>query len=68
MLKILGYSKVYNLFISGDGLMIYQNERWTLRGIISAGVSDPEIGQCKLMEYVVFTDTSSFASWVQSNL
>lgn len=46
--------------------MIYRNNRWMLRGIVSAGLSDANSGYCKLRDYVVFTDVALFASWVRS--
>lgn len=52
----------------GGGLTLYRNNRWTLRGIVSAGLSDANSGACKLMDYVVFTDVSLFTSWIRNNL
>lgn len=48
--------------------MIYQNDRWTLRGIVSAGVSDLNTKSCKLTDYVLFTDVSQFSSWLRAYL
>lgn len=53
---------------SGGGLTVYHENRWTLRGIVSAGLSDANTGACKLMDYVVFTDVSQFFSWINSNI
>lgn len=53
---------------SGGGLTLYRNNRWILRGIVSAGLSDANSGACKLMDYVVFTDVSLFRTWIQSNI
>lgn len=52
--------------ISGGGLTLYHNNRWSLRGIVSAGLSDANTGACKLMDYVVFTDVSLFSTWIRT--
>lgn len=51
---------------SGSGLMINNNGRWFLRGIVSAGQTKG-IG-CNLQEFVVFCDVSKHLPWLQSNL
>lgn len=48
--------------------MIYRNDRWVLRGIVSAGVTDPNTRTCKLSDYVIFNDVSQFSSWLRTNL
>lgn len=56
-----------DFLFSGGGLTLYHNDRWTLRGIVSAGLSDANTGACKLMDYVVFTDVTYFTSWIRTN-
>lgn len=46
--------------------MIYRNNRWMLRGIVSSGIKDPETRRCKLTDYVVFTDVFLFVPWIQN--
>lgn len=60
--------KIKPIFVSGGGLSIVRQNRWTLRGIVSAGLSDANTGACKLMDYVVFTDISMFTDWIRSFL
>lgn len=53
--------------VAGGGLTLYHENRWVLRGIVSAGLSDANTGSCKLMDYVVFTDVTYFTSWIMTN-
>lgn len=46
---------------------MYQN-RWTLRGIVAAGINDPDTNGCKLTEYIVFTDIAKYADWIQNHI
>ncbi|XP_059616531.1 uncharacterized protein LOC132261647 [Phlebotomus argentipes] len=51
---------------SGGGLIMYENGRWQLRGVISIAIKHPVTGVCDLREYVVFTDAAKFTSWIRS--
>ncbi|GAB0099245.1 Serine protease gd [Sergentomyia squamirostris] len=51
---------------SGGGLIMYENGRWLLRGIISIAIKHPVSGVCDLREYVVFTDAAKFTNWIRS--
>lgn len=51
---------------SGGGLIMYENGRWQLRGIISIAIKHPVSGVCDLREYVVFTDAAKFTNWIRS--
>ncbi|XP_059610639.1 serine protease gd-like [Phlebotomus argentipes] len=50
---------------SGSGLLIYEDHRWQLLGIISVAVKHPISGLCDLSQYVVFTDVSKFVQWIE---
>lgn len=50
---------------SGSGLAFKINNRWTLRGIVSAALADPITSTCNLGEYVVFTDVAKFVGWIK---
>lgn len=50
---------------SGGGLIMYEDSRWQLRGIISLALADPNTGACNLKQYVVFTDVAKFLDWIQ---
>lgn len=47
-------------------MSLLHNNRWTLRGIVSAGINDANTGGCKLTDYVVFTDVAKFIDWIRS--
>lgn len=51
---------------SGGGMTFYINNKWILRGIVSAALADPILNTCNLGEYVVFTDVAKFISWIKS--
>ncbi|TMW46184.1 hypothetical protein DOY81_008736 [Sarcophaga bullata] len=51
---------------SGSGLMINNNGRWFLRGIVSNGQTKG-LG-CNLQEFVVFCDVSQHLPWLRNNL
>ncbi|XP_075170253.1 serine protease gd-like [Haematobia irritans] len=51
---------------SGSGLMINRNDRWYLRGVVSAGQTKQQ--RCNLLEYVVFCDVAKHRDWVEQNL
>lgn len=49
---------------SGNGLAIWQNGAWFLRGIVSAAIDDPYLNRCGQNEYVILTDISKFSAWI----
>lgn len=49
----------------GSGLMVYRNNRWMIRGIVSAGLTNGKNGQCILTEYIIFTDVAKFLPWIR---
>uniref|UniRef100_A0A0A1WV43 Serine protease gd n=1 Tax=Zeugodacus cucurbitae TaxID=28588 RepID=A0A0A1WV43_ZEUCU len=51
---------------SGGGLMLNRNGAWTLRGIVSVGITNR--GQCDLTQYVIYCDLAKHYSWVRSNI
>lgn len=51
---------------SGGGMTFKVNNKWMLRGIVSAALSDPIVNSCNLAEYVVFTDAAKFVGWIRS--
>ena len=51
---------------SGSGMTMLRNNRWVLRGIVSASLADPVLNSCNLAEYVVFTDMAKFDHWIRS--
>lgn len=44
--------------VSGNGMAIWQNEAWFLKGIVSTAVGDPNLNRFAL------TDTSKFNAWI----
>lgn len=53
---------------SGSGLMLNQDGKWFLRGLVSVSLKDSTTGSCDLHEFVVFTDVASFVSWITTLL
>ncbi|KAL5273817.1 hypothetical protein ACFFRR_000523 [Megaselia abdita] len=55
---------------SGGGLAIHRNEKWFLRGTVSAalGLKDGSHPQCDLTNYVVYSDVAKFIPWINSYL
>lgn len=51
---------------SGGGLMLSRNGLWTLRGVVSAGLTSQ--GHCDLSQYVIYCDLAKHISWVRSNI
>ncbi|XP_037933104.1 serine protease gd-like [Teleopsis dalmanni] len=55
---------------SGAGLMIFKNDRWMLRGTVSAMVPvegasrNATSGRCSDNQYVVYTDVAKFLDWI----
>ncbi|KAJ2940195.1 hypothetical protein O0L34_g11761 [Tuta absoluta] len=52
---------------SGGGLYLLEGGRWRLRGVVSLSLR-PDTGDstCNLNEYIVFTDSAKYISWIQS--
>ncbi|KAJ6635913.1 Serine protease gd [Pseudolycoriella hygida] len=50
---------------SGGGFALNINNKWMLRGLVSAALADPIVNTCNLGEYVVFTDAAKFVSWIR---
>lgn len=44
------------------------NNRWMLRGIISASLSDPTSGACDPKKFTVFTDAALFTDWIKEQV
>lgn len=51
---------------SGSGLAFKIDNKWMLRGIVSAALADPISSTCNLGEYVVFTDVAKFVGWIKT--
>uniref|UniRef100_A0A0A1WRV5 Serine protease gd n=1 Tax=Zeugodacus cucurbitae TaxID=28588 RepID=A0A0A1WRV5_ZEUCU len=51
---------------SGGALMLFRNNRWVLRGVVSAGHSSHY--HCDLFQYVVYCDTVKYMTWIRQNL
>ncbi|XP_055913095.1 serine protease gd [Eupeodes corollae] len=51
---------------SGAGLMIFKNNRWMLRGTVSASLpaSYNTESSCNKDEYVIYTDVAKFLDWI----
>lgn len=50
---------------SGSGFAFKVDNKWMLRGIVSAALADPVASTCNLGEYVVFTDVAKFIDWIK---
>lgn len=48
--------------------MVYRNNRWMMRGIVSAGVTNGNSGLCVLTEYIIFTDIAKFLPWIHQHI
>jgi hypothetical protein len=44
--------------------MVKENNKWTIRGLVSAAVKSPD-GRCDLENYVVFADVARHIEWVK---
>jgi secreted trypsin-like serine protease len=53
---------------SGSGFFMKRNDRWLLRGIVSAGLPDPIQQTCDLKKYVVMSDVAKYQDWIMSYL
>ncbi|GAB0099246.1 hypothetical protein DMENIID0001_150960 [Sergentomyia squamirostris] len=51
---------------SGGGLIFDINGRWTIRGIVSASLTDMLTSSCNLKEFVVFTDVAKYVDWIKT--
>lgn len=51
---------------SGGGFYLKRNGRWTIRGIVSAGIVDSARKTCDLKQYVVFSDVAQYLGWIIS--
>lgn len=49
---------------SGNGLAVWRNGAWFLRGIVSSAFGDPHFIQCVQNQYVILTDMSRFSAWI----
>lgn len=49
---------------SGGGLMLYRNGLWTLRGVISAGLTNQQ--SCNLQQYTVYCDIAKHTTWLDN--
>ncbi|XP_055911719.1 uncharacterized protein LOC129945811 [Eupeodes corollae] len=52
---------------SGNGFMLRNQNKWTLRGTVSAAPGTP-VGQCVLNDYAIYADVAMFVDWIQSNM
>lgn len=57
--------------ISGAGLLILKNNRWMLRGTVSAALpaaelssSSPETQHCCRNQYMIYADVAKFLDWI----
>jgi secreted trypsin-like serine protease len=48
---------------SGGGLVVENNGKWYLRGIVSASLLDGDL--CDTKNYAVYTDVTKFNGWIQ---
>ncbi|KAJ6633491.1 Serine protease gd [Pseudolycoriella hygida] len=53
---------------SGGGMALKINNRWFLRGIVSAAIADSSNSICNQGSYIVYTDVAKFVSWIRTNL
>ena len=51
---------------SGGGLILHKENKWFLRGLVSASERSKKGSVCDPGIHVVFTDTAKFVSWTQS--
>lgn len=50
---------------SGGAFAMRKKNRWVLRGVVSASLSDP-VAFCNLSDYIVFADAAKFSEWIKS--
>lgn len=50
--------------IPGGGFVVESNNKWFLRGIISASLLDETL-TCDTKNFAVYTDVTKYTSWVQ---
>lgn len=51
---------------SGGGLMVYRNNRWLVRGIVS--LAQRAGNGCDLSRYVIYCDVARHLSWIEQNV
>lgn len=56
--------------ISGAGLMIMKNNRWMLRGTVSAALPDvlriSQKDDCCSKQYIIYADVAKFIDWIMA--
>lgn len=57
--------------ISGAGLMILKNNRWMLRGTVSAALPSEKSpsgasAQCCISQYIIYADVAKFIDWIMA--
>lgn len=52
---------------SGGGLVLKQDNKWHLRGLVSAAPSNG-FGTCDTNKFVVFTDVAKLLPWIKSKI
>lgn len=52
---------------SGNGLIIRNRNKWTLRGTVSATLGSPT-QQCQLQDFAIYADIAMFMGWIKSNM
>ncbi len=58
---------ILNTSYAIGGLMVKDNGKWTIRGIVSAAVRGAD-GSCDLENYVIFTDVARNIDWIKRNM
>ncbi|KAL7034191.1 hypothetical protein ACKWTF_007887 [Chironomus riparius] len=53
---------------SGGGFIMKSNNKWYLRGIVSAALFDKEMYMCDTKNYAVFTDVAIFKDWILTQM
>ncbi|CAO1416134.1 unnamed protein product [Diamesa tonsa] len=51
---------------SGSGLVLFTNNKWYLRGVVSASLS--KTTGCDVDNFAVFTDVAKYGSWINNNM
>jgi Trypsin len=49
---------------SGSGFVMKMDGKWVLRGIVSAGLTNPVTLTCDKNKYAVLSDTAKFMKWI----
>lgn len=53
---------------SGNGLVLFRNNRWVIRGLVSGAFFDVEKNSCNLKEYVIYCDVAKFLDWILTEI